>query len=181
MKISWKTGGRERIFWFMAFLLGFFLGIGLLCLFSKELITESGFLDASYLGRLRCLEPDRNGLFLYCLRQRLGTAAFLVLLSAAGAAGIGIGLFLVWCGLSVGAVLTAFSVNFGIRGMICFLACMLPQQLLLIPGYFLLFCWCSRKMDRKLILVPLTVVIMGCFLEGYVNPSILKVILKVFF
>lgn len=180
MKFSWKLERRERTTWMIIFLAGFFLGIALICLFPESLVTAAGFLDASFLSRLRYLDINQNGLLLYSVKQRVGMAAFLVLLSAAGAAGIGIWLFLGWCGISAGAVLTALSLRYGLKGIIFFAGCILPQQLLLIPGYLLLLDWCMRKMERKRLFLPLSVVIMGCFLESYVNPVVLKVVLKIF-
>lgn len=180
MKMSWKMGRKEKLVWSVAFLTGFFLGIALVCLFADSLAGNTGFLDASGLLQLRYLEPNRNGLFLFCLRQRISLAAVLVLLSAAGAGKTGIGLFLGWCGVSAGAVLTTLSMNYGIKGLFLFLGCLLPQQLVLIPGYLMLLCWCSRKMERKLLLVPVFVILTGCFLEGYLNPAVLKAALRLF-
>lgn len=180
MKFSWKLERRERTTWMIIFLAGFFLGIALICLFPKSLVAESGFLDVSFLKRMRDLDINQNGLLIYSAKQRLGMAAFLVLLSAAGAAGIGAWLFLGWCGVSAGTVLTTLSLRYGIKGIIFFTGCVLPQHLLLIPGYLFLLDWCMKKMERRRLLIPLSVVIMGCFLESYVNPVVLKIVLKIF-
>lgn len=180
MMFSWKLERKERTAWTLLFMAGFLAGIGIICLFLQNLVVESGFLDASFLAGMQYLDINKNGLFLYALKQRMGMAAFLALLSAAGAAGMGISLLLVWSGISAGVVLTVFSMRFGIKGLLLFLACILPQMLLLIPGFLMLMDWCSRKLERKQLLLPLIVVIMGCFLESYVNPYIFKVVLKIF-
>lgn len=180
MTFFWNLQRKEKTTWMLIFLAGFLLGIGAICLFSEELVLQTGFLDAAALDGVRYLDINRNGLFLYSLRQRMGMAAFLVLLSAAGVAGAGICLFLVWCGISAGAVLTVLSMRYGIKGLLFFLSCILPQQFLLIPGYLLLMDWCFCKRERKKILIPLAVVITGCLVESYVNPNILKVVLKIF-
>lgn len=180
MKFSWKLEKREKTVWLIVFLAGFLAGIALVCMFPDGLVTATGFLDGDFFSRMSYLDLNQNGLFLYCIRQRLGMAAFLVLLSAAGAAGAGIWIFLGWSGISAGMVLTVLSMRFGIKGLLIFAGCVLPQQLLLIPGYLLLMDWCIRKMERRKLLTPLSVVIMGCFLESYVNPVLLKVVLKIF-
>ncbi|MDO4333033.1 MAG: stage II sporulation protein M [Eubacteriales bacterium] len=180
MTFFWQLKKKEKTTWMLIFLAGFLLGIAAICLFSEGLVLQTGFLNASALDAVRYLDINRNGLFLYSLRQRMGMAAFLVLLSAAGIAGAGICLLLVWCGMSAGAVLTVLSMRYGMKGLLFFLSCILPQQFLLVPGYLLLMDWCFRRMERKKLLIPLAVVITGCLIESYVNPNILKVVLKFF-
>lgn len=166
--------------WMVVFLAGFLAGIALICMFFEQLVIGSGFLDASFLSGLQYLDINKNGLLLYSLKQRMGMTAFLVLLSAAGAAGIGIFFLLACCGISAGTVLTVLSMRYGLKGIIFFVACILPQQLFLIPGFLMLMDWCYRRLERKKLLVPLAVVIMGCLLESYVNPYVFKVVLKFF-
>lgn len=180
MFFSWRLEKREKTVWLTVFLIGFLLGIGGICLLAQNFFSSCGFLDRTFLSRMKYLEINRNGLFLFSLQQRMGMAAFLVLLSVAGAAGIGIVFLLAWSGMSAGAVLTIFSLRYGWKGMILFLGSVLPQILLLVPGYLLLLDWCFRRLERRKLLVPLAVVIMGCFLESYVNPYILKVVIKLF-
>lgn len=180
MFFSWKLEKKEKTTWMLEFLAGFFAGIAVVCTFFEQFVIGSTFLDASFLAGLQYLDINKNGLFLYSIQQRMGAAAFLVLLSAAGAAGMGIALVLVWSGISAGAVLTVLSMRYGIKGLLFFLACLLPQQLLMIPGYLMMMDWCWKKMERRRLLAPLIVVIMGCFLESYVNPYIFKVVLKIF-
>lgn len=180
MIFSWKLEKKEKTTWMMEFLAGFLAGIAVICLFFEELVIGSGFLDASFLSGLQYLDINKNGLFLYSIQQRMGMSAFLVLLSAAGAAGMGIAFVLVWSGISAGALLTVLSMRYGIKGLIFFLSCLLPQLFLMIPGYLMTMDWCYRKMERRRLLLPLIVVIMGCFLESYVNPYIFKVVLKIF-
>lgn len=180
MVFSWKLCRKQKTRWLLFFLTGFFAGIALICLFYEELVIENGFLDGSFLDGLRYLDVNRNKLFAYCLQKRLGIAAFLLLLFAAGAGWAGVSLLLVWFGGSVGVVLTALSMRYGFKGIFFFLSCILPQQLLLIPGYLMLMDWCCRKPERKKLLLPFLVVITGCFLESYVNPGILKLVLRFF-
>lgn len=180
MKFSWRLEKREKTVWMTVFLIGFLLGIGIICLAAQDFVMSSGFLDRAFLSRMKYLDMNRNGLFLFSLQQRIGMAAFLVLLSVAGAAGAGIFFLLSWSGMSAGAVLTIFSLRYGWKGPVLFLGSTLPQLLLFVPGYLLLLDWCFRRMERRKLLIPLAVVIMGCFLESYVNPYILKVVLKLF-
>ncbi len=180
MIFSWKLDRKQKTRWLLFFLTGFFAGIALMCLFYEELVIGNGYLDSNFMSGLRQLDMDMNRLLLYCLQERLEMAAFLVLLSAAGAGWAGICLLLIWFGGSAGGVLTALSMRYGVKGIFFFLSCILPQQLLLIPGYLMLMDWCYRRMERKKLLLPLAVVIIGCFVESYVNPYILKAVLRFF-
>lgn len=180
MSFSWRLERKEKNMWMGVFLAGFLAGIAAICMFFEELVVGSGFLDASFLSGLQYLDVNKNGLLLYSLKQRMGMTAFLVLLSAAGAAGIGIVFLLAWSGISAGTVLTVLSMRYGMKGIVFFIACILPQQLFLIPGYLMLMDWCYRKLERRKLLIPIAVVIMGCLLESYVNPYIFKVVLKIF-
>ena len=111
----------------------------------------------------------------------LGAAAFRGLLATAGAGGIGAAGFLFCGGLSAGAVLTTLSARYGLGGILLFSGCVLPHQLLLVPGFLLLLDWCARKLEKRKLLIPLAVVITGCLLESYVNPIALKVVTGLLF
>lgn len=168
---------KERTVWAAFFFAGFLAGIAAVCLKPDALVLRPGFLDAQTLLRVRYLDVNRNALLLYSLRQRLGTAVFLILLAAAGFGGAGSCLLPAWGGLSAGAVLTALSVRYGVKGPLLFLGTVLPQQILLIPGFLMLLDWCMGKQEKKKLLLSLAVVITGCILESYVNPFFLKVVL----
>ena len=116
MIFFWKLGRKETRAWMILFLAGFLSGIAGVCLFSGPLVEATGFLDRAFWTRIQLLEINRNGLFLFSLRQRLIPTAFLVLLAAAGVAGIGTFCFLFFGGLSAGAVMTALSMRYGLGG-----------------------------------------------------------------
>ena len=69
--VFWKLGRKETRIWTVLFLIGFMGGIMAVCLFPGPLMENTGFLDASFLTKLRFLEINRNGLFLFSLRSRL--------------------------------------------------------------------------------------------------------------
>lgn len=180
MKKLWKIGPKEKRIWMAVFLGGFLLGIALICLFPDALVAESGFLDADSLAGLYETDPDRNGLFLYCIRQRFAMAAFLVLLSAAGLGGLGAWIFCGGSGFGSGLMLTALSWRYGVKGLFFFVSCLMPHQLLLVPGFLMLICWCVRRMEKKRIFIPLAAIACGCLLEGYISPLVVRLALKIF-
>lgn len=180
MLFSWGFDKKEKSIWMILFLGGFLAGIAGICLFPEQLAIETGFLDSTFLNHLKNLDVDRLGLFFYSLRCRIGFAAALILLSAAGLAAVGIAAGLLWSGLSAGAVLTVLSMRYGVKGLLFFLSCILPQQLLFIPAYMMLMDLCMKRKEKRKILLPTAVVITGCLIESYVNPIIMKVVLKFF-
>lgn len=180
MRKIWKIGPGEKKIWMLVFLTGFVLGISLICLFPDVLVAQSGFLDPDSLTGLYETEPDRNGLFLYCIRQRFEMAAFLVLLSAAGLGGLGAWVWCGGCGLGSGMMLTALSWRYGMKGLFFFVSCLLPHQLLLIPGFLMLICWCVHRMEKRRIFLPLTAIACGCLVEGYISPLAVRFVLMIF-
>lgn len=180
VKKIWKIGTKEKKIWMAIFVVGFVLGIALICLFPDALVMESGFLNPGSLTGLYETETDRNALFLYCIRQRFGMAAFLVLLSAAGLGGLGAWIWCGGCGFAGGLLLTALSWRYGLKGLVFFVSCLLPHQFLLVPGFLMLIIWCVRRMEKKRIFVPLAAIVAGCLLEGYISPFIVHAALNIF-
>ena len=83
-------------------------------------------------------------------------------------------------GLAAGMILTALSLRYGIRGSFFFLAALVPQQAVLVPGYCMLLEWCLHKKAASGVWISLAVIGIGCAVEGYVNPFILKTVMRLF-
>lgn len=145
-------------------LAGFLAGIACVCFFPGLFVQNPGFLDTDTLSGISEWNMNRTGLFLYCLQKRLGTALLLVLLALSGA----------------GMILTALSLRYGIRGSFFFLAALVPQQAVLVPGYCMLLEWCLHKKAASGVWISLAVIGIGCAVEGYVNPFILKAVMRLF-
>lgn len=180
MLLSWKFDRKEKNFLFGFFLFGFLGGIAGICAFSGQLVLRTNFLDRDFWNSIKVLEINSVGLFLYSIRKRLGIAVCIMLVSAAGLTAAGTAIFALWCGVSLGTVLTVLSMRYGIKGLLLFGSSILPQQLLFIPAYLLLIDICLHRRERMRFIIPLAVVIIGCILESYVNPNVLKVVLKFF-
>lgn len=61
-----------------------------------------------------------------------------------------------------------------------FLAALVPQQAVLVPGYCMLLEWCLHKKAASGVWISLAVIGIGCAVEGYVNPFILKAVMRLF-
>lgn len=55
-------------------------------------------------------------------------------------------------------------------GSFFFLAALVPQQAVLVPGYCMLLEWCLHKKAASGVWISLAVIGIGCAVEGYVNP-----------
>lgn len=182
------------------FLAGLIAGI-LIMNFGKSMLLENtGLLDEDILYHIKYMTVDSNALFCYVLRKRLGSVAFLVILSTtylglivcAGAA--------FWYGMSAGAFLSALSIRYGLKGILFALAGIFPHYFLYVPALAALFVWCEQ-VNRSIyfrgyrgaeegkyflpgrilrLAVILVIVILGCMLEGFWNPRIMTAFLKIF-
>ncbi len=186
---------------FLIFMAGFLTGLVLIYVGRQRLVAETQFLGSLSVEQTGLLEIDRSMLFLYSLRQRGGPVLLLILLSAAGAGGLAVCLYLIWAGFCAGVILSVLSLRYGIRGILLFVGGCVPQILFLIPAYLLFLRWCillpgrSGWMGRKLsggsteagrgyarhfparpglLLTALFLFFLGCVMEGYVNPLVLK-------
>ena len=145
-------------------LAGFLAGIACVCFFPGLFVQNQGFLDTDTLSGISEWDMNRTGLFLYCLQKRLGITVLFVLLALSGA----------------GMILTVLSLRYGIRGSFFFLAALVPQQAVLVPGYCMLLEWCLHKKAASGVWISLAVIGIGCAVEGYVNPFILKAVMRLF-
>lgn len=172
---------------------GFLIGLALVYLGQQKIVENTGFLDSISVERVAQLEIDKSMFFVYSVRERIGPAALLVLLAAAGAGGLAVCLYLVWTGFCAGVILSVLSLRYGIRGLLLFLGGTLPQIFLLIPAYLMLFQWCVSFPGRSgmlkagtggkavfkavrlgSLLTAAVLLVLGCLAESYVNPVILR-------
>ena len=65
-------------------------------------------------------------------------------------------------GLAAGMILTVLSLRYGIRGSFFFLAALVPQQAVLVPGYCMLLEWCLHKTAASGVWISLAVIGIGC-------------------
>lgn len=131
------------------------------------------------------LEPSL-GLFLRICFYRIGAAAvILACIRFMGNYYIFYPVVLV-LSLSFGYTLSLLSFCYGIRGIIYMLAYLCPQYFIYIPLFLAVLRETSSQMDRtfapdlRRTLVIFGIIFLGCAAESYVNPWIIKFILKNF-
>lgn len=170
--------------------------------FKKSILLENtGLLDEYTLYYMKYMTVDSSALFYYVLRQRLGRLLVLALLSTtylglavcAGAA--------LWYGGCAGMFLATAVIRYGMKGILLVLVGILPQYLIYAPAMILMFAWCQRLyraiyLDRTygsdsdkaffwsrrlLQLVGILLIFaVGCILESFLNPYLMKGLLKIF-
>lgn len=195
---------KDRSSFGMIFLVAFAAGI-LVMNFGKSILLEhTGLLDENVLRQMVSAYPDSNALFAFVLRKRITLALVMVLL-ATTYLGIGVCVAVdIWYGFSAGAFLAAAMIQYGFKGILLVAAGVMPQYLFYAPALYALLLWCEATcrfiyykkqfhgekflrdsktpilLGRVLPLVVLFIVfLVGCFMESFVNPGILKGILKV--
>ena len=177
------------------FLAGFVLGVLYMYMIGCR---ETDFLGIQSLMQISFLEIGYRDYFLYLLKKRglLGIGIVLIGMTAAGQlllAGI-----VMYFGMSIGGMLSVMILRYGWKGILLSLSFCLPQDLFYIPavsmGISLLAVRGGQKSDRmpgyhmeekkknrlKQIFLMLGVTIIGILAECYVNPMLVKTVLKIF-
>lgn len=183
------------------FIIGICGGILLANLVKSELLSGTELLGENALLQVRYAVIDSKSLFLRLLGQRLGEAILLILLSTTF-----LGLAAVWFyafryGLSLGLLLTVLLAEHGVRGLLLLVAGLLPQMLLYVPVWALLLALAERTCRRLYYMngneglaglkrmgihlsaqtgLLLFMLAVGCWLEAYVNPYLLRLVVKIF-
>lgn len=183
------------------FIIGICGGILLANLVKSELLSGTELLGENALLQVRYAVIDSKSLFLRLLGQRMGEAILLILLSTTF-----LGLVAVWFyafryGLSLGLLLTVLLAGHGVKGLLLLTVGLLPQMLVYVPVWALLLALAERTCRRLYYLngneglaglkrmgihlsaqagLLLFMLAVGCWLEAYVNPYLLRMVVKIF-
>lgn len=177
------------------FLAGFVLGVLYIYMIGCR---ETDFLGIQSLMQISFLEIGYREYFLYLLKKRglLGIGIVLIGMTAAGQlllAGI-----VMYFGMSIGGMLSVMILRYGWKGILLSLSFCLPQDCFIFRrAVWESACWQSgagrraqqnagisygeKKKNRlKQIFLVLGVTIIGILAECYVNPMLVKTVLKIF-
>lgn len=176
-----KNKMAEQFFLFLFF---FILGIAG-TVFAWKLHWYEELLSVDDLAATMEMQWNYRTLLVQCLLKRGGTILFYILISHTI---LGIPIFRMmtaWYSLSIGILMEALALQYGVWGIGVFTAGILPHYLFYIPAYLLVYRGCLRTRIEggKGVLLFLTafgVVIIGSITESYVNPFLLKNFLKLF-
>ncbi len=190
---------REKFPFGFIFFAGFIIGMIVMNFGKSILLDGTGLLDEGTLRQLSGMTTDGSALFAFVLRKRI--VGFVVLVVAATTyLGLAVCVIMTgWYGFAAGTFLAAGMLRYGFRGVLLVLASVMPQYLLYVPAVYGLLLWCEktyRMIYQKgiyqgkeikapvlsgrvlLVLGIFIVLVAGCALESFVNPSILQGFLK---
>ncbi len=182
------------------FFIGIVSGILILNLGKSTLLEGTGLFDEYTLYGMKSMTVDRGALFCYVFRRRM-LALLIMAITATTylgyAACIGVA---GWCGMAAGTFLSALTIRYGIKGVILAVVSVFPQMLFYLPAIIMMLGWGEdiyraiyskgtlpdgtdrvfwmKKLGRLGLIALITV--LGCMMEGYVNPGLLLGYLKGF-
>lgn len=95
--------------------------------------------------------------------------------------------FMFLLGVAFGYTLSLLCFCYGFSGILCMAAYLFPQYFIYIPLIIIILRETSSQMDRtfapdfRRTVVFFSIILLGCGAESYINPFVLKIILKNFF
>lgn len=185
---------------------GFVLGLVLMNMGQKVLLENTGLLSEYTLYEMKYSEISSNAFFWYVLRERVGAVLVMALLSTTWLGMVSAYAYSAWLGVSFGMLLMAAMLRYGLKGIFLIIVGVFPQGIIYLPACFYLlklsqeFCaimYFPSKISTRLrldetgknnimrrkafqFLSLVVVVIIGCFLESYVNPKLVSNLLQIF-
>lgn len=185
------------------FFLGIILGIILIFLCRNRLQTDIYLLNEEWIVFMQSAKPDSKSLFIYILFRRLKEIGLLVLFATTFAGIVCMYGFIGVMGVGTGVLLAISCLRYGVKGLMLVLVASFPQALLYLPTFLYIFHLCyflcvklyfphkdywKTNNPTKVFLfkntiyicMALGVVIIGIFLESYVNPKIIFPFVKNF-
>ena len=181
------------------FLIGF--GIGLFAAYFGRGIwfQTTGILDEDTLYRMKYMTVDSGVLFAYVLCKRCRNFFVLIIMATTYLGLVFCGGITVKYGFSIGFFISSAVYRYGIKGLLLGIVGAFPQYLCYVPAILLLIRWCEnlhrsiyfyhnitgqgkKSLPGRLgkLALILIVLIVGCVLECFVNPVLLKGFLQFF-
>lgn len=195
---EWTWKKTVRIVMFLTFMIGILLANFM----GREKTAGAGILNDYFIEKYKCTEINKENLFFYIMGERIPFVILLLLLTFSSL-GLVIGIVsLGWFGFSVGFMFSAAIAKYGGRGILLVAVGMFPQYILygmVYLGYCTLSVFLRKSLHRVIPtgyvnreqmrgygigivagLLLLLIFVTGIFLESYINPMLLKKILKFF-
>ncbi len=179
-QIKWKQMSLSN--WFVLSLV-----ITVIFLLSRknELLIQTSLFDEATLEQIREAAMDRKALLFWALKERVVIILALFLMATTSLGNLFVHMNVCWYGISSGLFLTVVLLRYGIKGILLLMAGMFPHYLIYVPALILTLQLSKEKrtVNGKYcgqLFVIIFVVIIGCFLECYVNPKVVAKILKNF-
>lgn len=165
------------------YLLGFVVGILYTNVLAKADVVAVGMFGELALGRYRQTDFQTVSYLLYLCRVRLIPVGGLFLLSLTKIRRLAVIVLLVWSGFLCGIMFASAILRLGMKGMVLCIVSFVPQIPFYVFAYgiLLLHLLYDRKIKwdfQKIMVISLAICI-GIGLEWYINPLMVKMVLKV--
>lgn len=181
------------------FLIGFVIGLSAAYFGRRIWFQTTGILDEDMLYRMKYMTVDSRGLFLYVLCKRCRNFIVLIIMATTYLGLVFCGGITVKYGFAIGFFISTAIYRYGVKGLLLGIVGAFPQYLCYVPAILLLIRWCEDLHRSiyfyhnitgqgkkslpgrlgRLALVFLTL-LLGCVLECFVNPVLLKGFLQFF-
>ena len=164
------------------YMVGFLIGILYVNLVADQYVNQSSIFSEYYLKQYASMGLAAGGYLVQLIGIRFSPFFVILMLGYTRyRKGIVI-LFLLWTGFSFGLLISIEIMSMGSRGVLFFLAGLFPQYLFYIAAYIILLWnvyvnqeirWTISKMT-----VTVGLILIGLFMEGWVNPLIIRGFIK---
>lgn len=164
-----------------------------------DLVSDTGILDEDTLYRMKYMTVDSGVLFAYVLCKRCRNFFVLIIMATTYLGLVFCGGITVKYGFSIGFFISTAIYRYGIKGLLLGIVGAFPQYLCYVPAILLLIRWCEelhrsiyfyhnitgqgkKSLPGRLgkLALILMVLVLGCILECFVNPVLLKGFLQFF-
>ncbi len=186
----------------LCFLIGMCIGIVTANIYFEN-CTQVALLGTYLIDKYPIMEINHARLLRYCMVVRLLPLVYIGVFSLTMFGAFYLFCYVLWLGFSFGALFSAATIQFGVKGVLLCVIGMFPQFLIYFPitffslsvGYQIfrrIYIECELDLHNGktrylfllkyilLFLMFITVSIIGIYLESYVNPFLLKKILQIF-
>lgn len=181
------------------FLIGFGIGLSAAYFGRGIWFQTTGILDEDTLYRMKYMTVDSGVLFAYVLCKRCRNFFVLIIMATTYLGLVFCGGITVKYGFSIGFFISTAIYRYGIKGLLLGIVGAFPQYLCYVPAILLLIRWCEelhrsiyfyhnitgqgkKSLPGRLgkLALILMVLVLGCILECFVNPVLLKGFLQFF-
>ena len=181
------------------FLIGFGIGLSAAYFGRGIWFQTTGILDEDTLYRMKYMTVDSGVLFAYVLCKRCRNFFVLIIMATTYLGLVFCGGITVKYGFSIGFFISTAIYWYGIKGLLLGIVGAFPQYLCYVPAILLLIRWCEelhrsiyfyhnitgqgkKSLPGRLgkLALILMVLVLGCILECFVNPVLLKGFLQFF-
>lgn len=201
MHLCTRFLGESKLPYFPIFVISFIFGILMMSIGKTVLLENTGLLDEYTLYYMKQMSVDSNALFAYVLRERIGEMVLIAILSTTYLGIVVCAGMTIWYGVALGAFFSTLFIRYGMKGLLLALTSIFPQYIFYLPIIFIFLMWCEAlnrsiyfnnnfaigrgsglEIAKKILqlAVMISVTIIGCGFEGYVNHHLVNGFLKIF-